>query len=363
MKKNMQIHLLSDLHLELSQYQPAQAAYSADVVVLAGDIWKKDYGMHMARSMFPDQQIVMILGNHEHYGQEIHQNIAKIRAVATELGIHLLENDEVIIQGTRFLGCTLWTDFELFGRDLHKDCMLVAQQYLNDFRLIRNGEWDFNPADSVAIHKESLQWLKSKLNESFDGPTIVVTHHGPAWESVAPRYQNDLLSACFSSRLDHLMDGNKAELWCHGHTHDSFNYSINGTRVITNPRGYNQSGIEGNQENDRFNPSLIIEVRKNHVQIADLSDIKHAPPTPKKISAKQRDKAIWMINHLEPQPYGEFGVKYIDLGSLEPELQTHVKNILLSNNEILETPDHEAVLPMATFNIEWLIKEIINRSE
>ncbi len=359
----MKIHLLSDLHLELSQYQPAPAAYSADVVVLAGDIWKKDYGMYMARSMFPDQQIVMILGNHEHYGQEIHQNIAKIRAAAAELGIHLLENDKVIIQGTRFLGCTLWTDFELFGSDQHKSCLLHAQQYLNDFRRIRNGEWDFNPADSIAIHKESLQWLKSKLNESFDGPTIVVTHHGPCWKSVAPRYQNDLLSACFSSRLDHLMDGNKVELWCHGHTHDSFNYSINGTCVITNPRGYNRSGIEGNQENARFNPNLIIEVRKKHVQITDVSDVKHAPPIPKKISAKQRDKAVWTINHLEPQPYGEFGVKYIDLGVLEPELQTHVKSILLRNNEILEVLDHEAILPMATFNIEWLITEIINRSE
>jgi predicted phosphodiesterase len=27
-------------------------------------------------------------------------------------------------------------------------------------------------------------------------------------------------------------------LWIHGHTHDPFDYEINGTRVICNPRGY-----------------------------------------------------------------------------------------------------------------------------
>ena len=53
------------------------------------------------------------------------------------------------------------------------------------------------------------------------------------------------------------MDGRHAALWLHGHTHDSFDYRINGTRVVCNPRGYARNGIN---ENALFDPSLTLEV-------------------------------------------------------------------------------------------------------
>ena len=34
-----------------------------------------------------------------------------------------------------------------------------------------------------------------------------------------------------------MLDGSRAQLWIHGHTHDSFDYVVNGTRVVCNPRG------------------------------------------------------------------------------------------------------------------------------
>jgi hypothetical protein len=42
---------------------------------------------------------------------------------------------------------------------------------------------------------------------------------------------------CFASDLDHLVRAPVA-LWVHGHTHESLDYTVNGTRVFCNPRGY-----------------------------------------------------------------------------------------------------------------------------
>jgi hypothetical protein len=47
------------------------------------------------------------------------------------------------------------------------------------------------------------------------------------------------------------------QLWIHGHTHDSFDYRLNGTRVLCNPRGYARDGVN---ENPMFDPQLVIEV-------------------------------------------------------------------------------------------------------
>ena len=84
----------------------------------------------------------------------------------------------------------------------------------------------------------------------------MITHHaiGP---SIHPRYAGSLLSACFVSDAEHLVNGEREQLWIHGHTHDSFDYVVGGTRVICNPRGYAKNGVN---ENPHFDPDLIVEV-------------------------------------------------------------------------------------------------------
>jgi hypothetical protein len=73
--------------------------------------------------------------------------------------------------------------------------------------------------------------------------------------SVADRFKDDRLSACFASELQHLFG--KMDLWIHGHTHDNIEYEVNGTRVVCNPRGYiTYHGTE----NVNFNPSMVVEV-------------------------------------------------------------------------------------------------------
>ncbi|MBC7750767.1 MAG: metallophosphoesterase [Candidatus Saccharibacteria bacterium] len=253
----MKLHILSDLHHEISHYIPNQASNKADVIVLGGDIWKGDRGIYWAREQWKNHEIVYVSGNHEFYGAHRKDVLALQRIAAKKTGVHFLENEEVVIAGIRFLGATLWTDFELFGESTKRWCMRDAQLGLNDFRVIFESDRHFSPMDSVVLHQESIAWLERKLKrEKFEGKTVVVTHHLPSKKSVAERYVDDSLSACFASNLDHLL-GHSA-LWIHAHTHDSIDYEVKSTRVICNPRGYQLH--TGNPENMDFNPSLIVEI-------------------------------------------------------------------------------------------------------
>lgn len=250
----MKLHVLSDLHLEFMPFDPPQT--DADVVVLAGDIGIAAQGIHWARGSFPDKEIVFVPGNHEFYGSQRLDTIAMMRIAARECNVRLLDDDEIVIHGVRFLGMTLWTDFMLFGEAEKPWVMREGQQYLADFRVIHEGlSGHFSPQHSIDLHKTSLAWLKAKLAEPFNGKTVVVTHHLPSALSVADRFIEEPLSACFASNLYYLFG--QMDLWIHGHTHDTFDYSRNGTRVVCNPRGY---VTRNGGENNEFDPALIVEV-------------------------------------------------------------------------------------------------------
>lgn len=269
----MLLHVLSDLHLEYCDYQPPAATMEADVIVLAGDIEKADHGIAWARGTWPNKEIVYVAGNHEFYGRSRENVLSQCHITAKDTGVHFLDNAEVMIDSVRFLGCTLWTDFTLYGEDLKLDCMAIAQRGLNDFRVIHEGAAHFSPNDALRLHEESVRWLEHKLQrEPSEGPTVVVTHHAPSFTSVVPRYRKDLLTACFASQLDHLLGF--SELWLHGHMHDSLDYTVANTRVLCNPRGY--SRFERACENPLFAPGLLVEVKSRQVAVTGTETMEGA---------------------------------------------------------------------------------------
>ena len=255
----MKLHILSDLHLEFARFDPYQAAADeADVIVLAGDIANGSDGVVWARKAFPHRTIIYAVGNHEFYGGDRITTLAQIRHAGKRYGVEVLDNNEYVINEVRFLGCTLWTDFQLFGDD-ESDVMwaqIEGGSTLSDFKgAIHEGQERFKTSRSIELHQESLAWLTAKLDEPFDGKTVVITHHLPSGKSVVPHYKNSIVSACFASNLDHLFG--KMDLWIHGHTHDCLDYVANGTRVVCNPRGY---VTYNGQENFEFDPALIVEI-------------------------------------------------------------------------------------------------------
>ena len=255
----MKLYILSDLHLEFSDFWPFEN--DAEVVVLAGDIDKRANGIFWARSAFPDREIIYVPGNHEFYGAQRLEVLEEMRAAALENGVHLLDDRVVVIDSprkqnsVRFIGATLWTDFRLFGDDMKQQSMTIGQSRLNDFRLIHEGGERFSPSRSVELHEQSLAWMKEILETPFAGKTVVVTHHLPSAQSVTDRFKDSVLSACFASELSYLFG--KMDMWIHGHTHDNIDYQANGTRVICNPRGY---VTYRGAENFNFDPKLVVEI-------------------------------------------------------------------------------------------------------
>jgi len=268
----MKILVLSDLHVDGSPFSAVKEDGSridenADVVVLAGDIDEGVKGFRWARETFPDMVIVMVAGNHEFYGKHWTHHLDDMREAARKYDIEFLDADGIDIGGVRFLGCTLWTDFALFGEEKKQVAMRVAKASMNDYQYIKISRtpefyWVHSkmliPALTERRHQGSVEWLAEKLKGEHLDPakTVVVTHHAPHFKSIPTRYATDLLSASYASDLSRLMG--KAGLWIHGHMHSSADYEISGTRVVCNPRGY--LGRNGGLENVEFNPGFIVEV-------------------------------------------------------------------------------------------------------
>lgn len=251
----MKIQILSDLHIDYSDYMPEFV--EADVIVLAGDICLGTRGIAWARMTWPDKEIVFVPGNHEYYRSEIGIENEMMADAGRVYGVHVLNRAEVVIGDVRFLGATLWTDFRLFGEEERPWAYAAALNGLTDFRVIDYGSNTFMPQDSAEINAMDAAWLRTKLiDETFEGETVVVTHHLPSWQSVADRFKKSLLSACFASDFEALLGHSK--IWIHGHTHDSYDYALNGTRVICNPRGYCKAGEP--PENPDFNGALCVEI-------------------------------------------------------------------------------------------------------
>jgi Icc-related predicted phosphoesterase len=245
----MKIAIYSDLHHEHLNGTPIPTyPTDADVVVLAGDIDSEHRGVLWAAANYK-QPVLYVAGNHEHYGKNLRAVLVRCREAAANTNVRFLENNVVFIGGVRFVGCTLWTDFELWGDDQIERAQRHCGNFLTDFRVIGYGRPDrsstkhkLKPGEMRAIHLASRQWLDEMLAQPFDGPTVVITHHLPSLKCVNPRFlideQERLFSAAFASNVDGLIERHQPELWIHGHTHDCVDVTIGTTRIVANPGGY-----------------------------------------------------------------------------------------------------------------------------
>jgi hypothetical protein len=215
-------------------------------------------------------QVILIMGNHEHYHGDYAQTAKVIRTVVGEFSnVHFLDKEWRIIDGVLFFGGTLWTDMN--GEDpttLHQIAYMM-----NDYRGVKNSSktvsykvplydennqesWtfkerpaQFTPEDSVEDHKRFLTNLDEALNSHPGLTTVVVGHHAPSKASTHPRYRTEVITnGAYSTNLDNwILDRRQIKLWTHGHTHEDFDYMIGTTRVVCNPRGYD--GYEARADN------------------------------------------------------------------------------------------------------------------
>ncbi len=277
----MRIQLLSDLHLERHPDFLPEPIAGVEVLVLAGDIGSyqsgslltdDDFGLGRFSPLKPGSPWLVVLyvpGNHEYDGLEFEPTHDRLRATCKRLGIVWLERSTHVIGRVRFVGTTLWSDFDALAseeRNLHGQlkqrdkAFRAANYYLRKYSCLHHGEQML----AEAMRELGLQcqhWLRRALQTPFNGTTVAVTHFAPSLHSADPRYGRTPGTAGFCNALDDLLP--HAQLWLHGHLHCRIDYEVNfgvnpdspRCRVVANPWGY-----ASKDEQKGFRPELCIEV-------------------------------------------------------------------------------------------------------
>lgn len=244
----LNLQIVSDLHLEFGVLQ--LSASNTDVLIAAGDIDVGEAGLKwLQRFRCP---VVYVAGNHEYWGEDLNGFSRHLAQCSQRGNVHFLENNKVVIEGIRFLGCTLWTDYNNADPRVMKEMSLL----MNDFRYISNGVRALQPHDLKQVNAKSRAWLEQELRLPFAGKTVVVTHHAPLMRSWY-HGKNGMIKYAYCNDLSALMDRHQHEidLWVHGHVHEAFDYVDQGVRVVCNPRGYFQY-----KEVDSFDPEKCISL-------------------------------------------------------------------------------------------------------
>jgi Icc-related predicted phosphoesterase len=265
----MRLLVLSDLHLETkAAWTLPQSVPDFDVAVFAGDISSplhRSISTIAAWPIMSGKRAIIVPGNHEFYDGVVEEEIVTGYELAKRHpSIHLLAPGVTKIQGVRFIGATLWTDYALYRS--RRPAMRWARGMMPDHASIRvideetKEDREFTPADALLAHTKDLAFLEGALRQPHAGPTVVVTHHMPSGKSVAPWFQGNPLSPAFASDLEDFIDRHRPALWVHGHGHFGCDYRLGGTRVVANPKGYGPFPNTPKIENPHFDPGMIVHL-------------------------------------------------------------------------------------------------------
>jgi Icc-related predicted phosphoesterase len=263
----MLVRPFSDIHAEfwpankiasiLGMVVPPLPTDKETVALVAGDLglahrqetWLKVLSI-LAKKFLA---VIYVEGNHFFYHNDFFGRIRELRTkVSLPKNVHFLENESIEINGVLFVGATLWTDF--LGKDFFT--MQCARKNMNDFVVIRkpNG-LRLLPEDTVELFHESKNYIFDSLGNAAAKKTVVVTHHGVSPLSIHEKFRGDSLNWAFMTDISNDIIDHGPDLWVHGHTHNSFDYSLGKTRVVVNPYGYKDVEV-----NLQYNNNLVIEV-------------------------------------------------------------------------------------------------------
>ena len=266
----MRIFPISDLHLERRRLDLiAPPAEPFDLLACPGDLHEghPERGLAALLHLAQGRPIVLVPGNHERYAPTGDRRTAPELLAAledevarlNELGarIHLLQRAQsCVIDGVRFVGTTLWSDWNLARRWLAPDApdrpadpvayaaarmtdpVTGSREYLGAIRKADGSPWQ--PADAMAEHRIERAALHAALQIPHDGPTVVVTHH-PASPLAADRFRDVAgvpwwVPAFYASTaLDALSDPARPALWISGHFHAGHDLAVGRCRWVSNP--------------------------------------------------------------------------------------------------------------------------------
>ncbi len=248
----MKIQIISDLHQEFGMNE--LNFDSSDLIILAGDVHIGVKGIEWILNTIKDKPVVYVLGNHEYYKGSYPKTLRKIQAMSENTNVQVLENGNFNYKDVGFHGCTLWTDFALYGDSKYYG--ILCQDKMNDYKQIRKDPSysKLKSIDTYQIHKSSVKWLEKSLDNSSTTYSIVITHHAPSVKSLPSHFQKDPISCAYASNLENLIYKYQPNYWIHGHIHTPTRYNIGKTEIICNPHGYIDEKYNG------YEKELIIQM-------------------------------------------------------------------------------------------------------
>lgn len=263
----MKIRLISDIHLEFGSFDlPVMENEIEQVLCICGDLnpsnklYEDQAGVNSTEYFFKSlegrfKDVIYITGNHEYYYGDVNTDDIKFEELCSKFNYTFLQGGmHKDIEDTRFIGATLWTDFEN-GDPL---CMYTCGSGMNDFRAIKDSSYrftkTFTPEQALERHYNHRNSIFDKVSLTKNLKIVIMTHHAPSYQSISRKYRINNMNGAYYSDLESEILETSPNLYLHGHMHQPFNYLIGETRVVCNPRGYN------GYEETNYNSRLIIEV-------------------------------------------------------------------------------------------------------
>lgn len=236
----------SDLHLEFKEDFKPPLDSDADIMVLAGDIVTFDKIDRLQRFLEGwDRPFIYVCGNHEYYNVDMGsplsmqqvENIIYDEIVCKFPKAYFLKDDYCTINGVQFFGGTMWTDFN--NNDYFSKGRAAFR--MKDYKCISNIDKVLTPNDTVLFHNGYVEKLIAWLEDSLEGPRVIISHHSPVYNRNT-QYANDLWPAYLSLDMPKIFMKYNPDVAIYGHTHECDDQICGNTRVISNQRGYPMAG-------------------------------------------------------------------------------------------------------------------------
>jgi Icc-related predicted phosphoesterase len=258
----MRCHYMSDLHLESQGF--AWRLPKGDVLIIAGDLCHArcldpartdKYSVdqrHRVRRFIDSAlanfaHVLLIAGNHDHYDGVFEEAAALFRRHLP--GVTVLDDEAVEIDGTRFFGTTLWSDFD--GRNTTS--MNGVRRRMGEYFFVKtrvraaDGQdtlAKFQPEHALAAHDKAWAALSEEVRAGDGQRRVVISHHAPSRHGLNPQHAGNGLDGAYASDLDKAIgELGRIDAWIHGHTHIRRVYRIGQTSVHVNCRGFDGKEI------------------------------------------------------------------------------------------------------------------------
>ncbi len=231
------IYAISDVHTEF--YDTAEEVFDsiewqqASHLVLAGDIGVvctklKIYKEFLLLCKKRYKNVVLIPGNHEYYKCRGDRGTVEklLKSLCETTGVVYIHEKNVVVDGIRFIGHTLWSIIE---RDA---CSQIA-----DFT---NGVFN-SQLEYVLAFADGFRFVQNEILKSmdYDEPLVVVTHHLPTRKVIHPRFTGyGSMNSAFATDLTSHMTLGRVKYWFCGHTHEYAKTKAFDTLIVVNPLGY-----------------------------------------------------------------------------------------------------------------------------